>query len=123
MVLAHRCGAAALAERARGELLAAGWRPDPLRSSPLDALSATERRVAELVSKGLSHRDIAQSLFVTEHTVAERVAGALEKFHAGSREELAARYASGARSDEGAQVVVATPLCCSENSRRSGSVW
>lgn len=102
MVLAHRCGAAALAERARGELVAAGWRPDPLRSSPLDALSATERRVAELVSKGLSDRDIAQSLFVTEQTVAERVAGALEKFHAGSREELAARYASGARSDEGA---------------------
>ena len=114
MVLAHRCGAAALAERARGELVAAGWRPDRLRSSPIDALSATERRVAEFVSKGLSDRDIAQSLFVTEQTVAERVAGALEKFHAGSREELAARYASGARSDEGAPTAYPAGLSARE---------
>lgn len=100
MLLAHRCGARALAERARGELVAAGWRPAPLRTSPFDALGATERRVAELVAKGLSDREIAQSLFVTERTVSERVAGATEKLHAGSRAELAERYRTRAASEE-----------------------
>jgi DNA-binding NarL/FixJ family response regulator len=101
MVLAQRCGAAQLAEQARGELVAAGWRPDPLRASPFDALSATERRVTELVAKGLSDREIAQSLFVTERTVTERVEGALRKLHAGSRDELAERYRGRAASEEG----------------------
>jgi DNA-binding NarL/FixJ family response regulator len=101
MVLAHRCGAKLLAQRARGELVAAGWRPDPLRSSPFDALSATERRVAELVAKGLPDREIAQFLFVTERTVTERVEDALEKLHVGSRAELAERYRARAASDEG----------------------
>lgn len=99
MFLAHRCGAARLAEQARGELVAAGWRPDPLRASPFDALSATERRVVELVAKGLSDREIAQSLFVTERTVKQRVDGALEKLHAGSRDELAQRHRGRGASD------------------------
>jgi DNA-binding NarL/FixJ family response regulator len=103
MVLAHRCGAARLAQQARSELVAAGWRPDPLRASPFDALSATERRVAELVARGLSDREIAQSLFVTERTVAERVDDAMRKVHATSRDELADRYRGRAASEEGAR--------------------
>lgn len=91
MVLAHRCGAAALAQQARSELIAAGWRPDPLQTSPFDTLGATERRVVELVTNGLSDREIAQSLFVTERTVTERVDHAMQKLHAGSRAELADR--------------------------------
>ena len=101
MFLAHSCGAVLIAGQARGELVAAGWRPDPLRASPFDALSATERRIAELVAKGLSDREIAQSLFVTERTVKERVDGAMEKLHAGSRDELAERYRGRGASDEG----------------------
>jgi DNA-binding NarL/FixJ family response regulator len=101
MLLAHRCGAAALAERARAELVAAGWRPEPLRSSPLNVLSAGERRVVELVSEGLSDRDIAQALFVTERTVSDRVAGAMQKLRAASRSELEQRYHAQASSDEG----------------------
>ena len=101
MLLAHRCGAAALAERARAELVAAGWRPDPLRSSAFNALSAGERRVVELVSAGQSDRDVAQALFVTERTVSERVEAAMEKLHAASRTELAQRYHKQTFSDEG----------------------
>jgi DNA-binding NarL/FixJ family response regulator len=91
MLLAHRCGARRLADRARAELIAGGWRPDPLRSNPLESLSATERRVLELVDDGLSDRDIAQAMFVTEQTVAERVESAQGKLGARSRAELADR--------------------------------
>ena len=101
MVLAHRCGSAVLAEQARRELIGAGWRPDPLRASPFEALTATERRVADLVAKGLTDREIAQSIFVTERTVVERVAGAVHKLRAGSRGELADRWRGRAASDEG----------------------
>ena len=34
-----------------------------------DALTASELRVAELAASGMTNRDIAQSLFVTQHTV------------------------------------------------------
>lgn len=101
MALAHRCGATPLAVQAREELVAAGWRPDPLQTGPFDALSATERRVSELVANGLSDREIAQALFITERTVAERVEGAIGKLHAGSREDLADRY-RGRVAGEGA---------------------
>lgn len=101
MLLAHRCGARLLAEEARHELVAAGWRPEPLRTSPFDALSATERRIVEMVAKGRSDREIAQALFITERTVAERVERALEQLHAGSRAELAERYRPrSARAEE-----------------------
>ena len=91
MVIAHRCGAAHLAQQARSALIAAGWRPEPLQTSPLDALGATERRVVDLVTSGRSDREIAQSLFVTEQTVTELVDRAMQKLHAGSRAELADR--------------------------------
>jgi hypothetical protein len=54
MLLAHRCGAAPLVEDARRELVAAGWQAERPRASLFDALSATERRGAEFVAKGLS---------------------------------------------------------------------
>jgi hypothetical protein len=44
--LAHRCGARALSERARTELIAAGARPRRLVLTGLDSLTASERRVA-----------------------------------------------------------------------------
>jgi DNA-binding NarL/FixJ family response regulator len=82
----------------------AGWRPEPLRASPFDSLSATERRAVELVARGLSDRLIAQSLFVTERTVAERVDGAMQKLHASAREELTERYRRRAASEQVAPV-------------------
>ena len=63
------CGARALAERARTELRAAGGRSSGPEGSGVGALTASERRVAELAAEGLSNPEIAQALFVTRKTV------------------------------------------------------
>ncbi len=69
MELAHRCGATPLADRAVEELRAAGGRPRRRAGTGADALTASERRVAELAAAGVSNKEIAQSLFVTLRTV------------------------------------------------------
>jgi DNA-binding CsgD family transcriptional regulator len=67
--LATECGATALVERAHGELVASGARPRRLVMRGLDALTASERRVAELAADGLTNREIAETLFLSEKTV------------------------------------------------------
>jgi DNA-binding CsgD family transcriptional regulator len=67
--LAERGGARALAERARTELRAAGGRVSDPYGAGVEALTASERRVAELAAAGQSNPEIAQSLFVTRKTV------------------------------------------------------
>jgi DNA-binding CsgD family transcriptional regulator len=67
--LAERCGARALAERARTELRAAGGRSSYREGRGAQELTVSERRVAELAAVGLSNPEIAQALFVTRKTV------------------------------------------------------
>jgi len=67
--LAHRCGARALAERGRQELLATGARPRRLVLSGRDSLTPTEARVAQMAAEGQSTPEIAQVLFVSPKTV------------------------------------------------------
>ena len=86
--LAHRCGALALTERARTELIAAGARPRRLVLSGLDSLTPSERRVAQLAASGLSNRDIAQNLFITARTVEGHLTHAYHKLAITSREQL-----------------------------------
>jgi DNA-binding CsgD family transcriptional regulator/Tfp pilus assembly protein PilF len=88
--LAHRCGAIALTERARTELIAAGGRPRRLVLSGLDSLTPGERRVAQLAAGGLSNRDIAQNLFITARTVEGHLTHAYQKLAIASREQLPA---------------------------------
>ncbi|MBS1893821.1 MAG: helix-turn-helix transcriptional regulator [Actinobacteria bacterium] len=85
---ARRCGATALVERAHRELVTAGARPRRLMFSGLEALTASERRVAEMASGGLSNREIAQTLFVTAKTVENHLGRAYAKLGIHSREEL-----------------------------------
>jgi len=85
---ASRCGATALAERARSELVTAGARPRRERSSGQDALTASERRVAELALEGLTNRQIAETLFVTTSTVEKHLASAYSKLDIAGRAEL-----------------------------------
>jgi DNA-binding CsgD family transcriptional regulator len=88
--LAHRCGARALEERAFGALRAAGARPRrPVLSGP-DALTASERRVAELAARGMANREIAESLFVTVRTVEFHLSHSYRKLGIDSRSKLAA---------------------------------
>lgn len=92
--LAHRCGALALTERARTELVAAGGRPRRLLLTGVDSLTASERRVAQLAAAGLANRDIAQNLFVTTRTVEGHLTHAYQKLDITSREELPAALSS-----------------------------
>lgn len=88
MDLAHRRGAAALARRAREELVAAGARPRRLAISGRDALTASERRVAAMACEGLTNRQIAQRLFVTQRTVEGHLSNAFAKLGVESRDRL-----------------------------------
>jgi DNA-binding CsgD family transcriptional regulator len=89
MDLAHRCGATALTARARQELLAAGARPRRAMRSGVEALTASERRVAGMAAEGMTNREIAQALFVTMRTVEVHLTHAYQKLDIASREELA----------------------------------
>lgn len=86
--LAAGCGARALAVRAREELLAAGARPRRERVSGVEALTASERRVAQMASTGMTNREIAQALFVTMKAVALHLTHVYEKLEIAGRPEL-----------------------------------
>jgi DNA-binding CsgD family transcriptional regulator len=94
MELAHRCGATPLADRAEEDLRAAGGRPRRRAGVGADALTASERRVAELAAVGASNKEIAQSLFVTLRTVEMHLSNAYSKLEIRSRHELANALAS-----------------------------
>jgi DNA-binding CsgD family transcriptional regulator len=91
--LAQRTGATPLAERARRELLAAGARPRRTALTGPDALTSAERRVAGLAADGLSNRQIAQHLFITQPTVETHLRHAFQKLGITSRAGLPAQLA------------------------------
>ncbi len=88
MEIAHRCGARPLVERAREELLAAGARPRRFARTGVDALTPSELRVARMAAEGLTNRQIAQELFVTERTVEGHLTHAFAKLGISTRGEL-----------------------------------
>jgi DNA-binding NarL/FixJ family response regulator len=90
---AHRIGARPLAEYAETELRATGARPRRAVLTGLDSLTASERRVAEYASQGLTNREIAQTLFVTARTVEGHLTSIFRKLQLDSRIELAAALA------------------------------
>jgi DNA-binding NarL/FixJ family response regulator len=85
---AHRAGAKPLAEYAETELRATGARPRRVVLRGLDSLTASERRIAELASEGLTNREIAQTLFVTARTVEGHLTSVFRKLQLDSRNEL-----------------------------------
>jgi len=87
--LALHCGAHAVVRRAREELLASGARPRRLALSGAEALTPSERRVAELAAAGRSNREIAQELYVTEKTVEGHLSHSYDKLGIRSRAGLA----------------------------------
>jgi DNA-binding NarL/FixJ family response regulator len=96
--LAHRAGAGALAARADTELRASGAKPRRIALSGLEALTASERRVAELAAEGLTNRQIAQALFVTMRTVEGHLTRVFGKLELRSRDELAGALAGTTRA-------------------------
>jgi DNA-binding CsgD family transcriptional regulator len=93
--LADACGADGLVEHVRSELYATGARPRTTATGGVDALTASERRVAAFAAEGQSNRDIAQALFVTPKTVEVHLSNAYRKLGIRSRRELAGALAEG----------------------------
>jgi DNA-binding CsgD family transcriptional regulator/predicted negative regulator of RcsB-dependent stress response len=96
--LAVDCGADALAVRAHDELVAAGARPrrDPIESR--STLTASELRVARMAADGLTNREIAQALFLTEKTIEVHLTRAYRKLEIHSRSQLARALPAAAPS-------------------------
>ena len=61
------------------------------QDEPGDPLSAREREVLQLIAQGRTNREIAQSLFVTEHTVKYHVTSLFNRLNVTSRAEAVAR--------------------------------
>jgi DNA-binding CsgD family transcriptional regulator len=79
-------GAVLWAGRARTEAGRIGGRT----SSGTD-LTGSERRVAELVAGGMTNREVAEALFLSEHTVESHLSSAYRKLGVRSRTELASK--------------------------------
>jgi DNA-binding CsgD family transcriptional regulator len=81
----EQLGAATWVEKARGELARIGGRRRE------EGLTAAERRVAALVAKGQTNREVAAALFLGERTVASHLTHIYAKLGLRSRTELARR--------------------------------
>jgi DNA-binding CsgD family transcriptional regulator len=94
--LARHCGARALLAQASTELAAAGVRLRRPALTGLDALTPSERRVADMAASGMSNPEIAQALFLTRKTIEMHLGRAYRKLAVGGRAELAgALHGSG----------------------------
>ena len=87
--LAGRASAAALAARARDELVASGARPRRALVTGPGALTPSERRAVAIARQGRTNREIAQLLSVTEKTVELHLRNAYRKLGIRSRAQLA----------------------------------
>ena len=96
MDLAHECGAAGLADRARTELRASGVRARRTALSGPASLTESERRVVELAVEGKTNREIAAELFVTVKTVEVHLSNAYRKLEVKGRRQLAEAMATAA---------------------------
>jgi ATP/maltotriose-dependent transcriptional regulator MalT len=91
---AHDLGADALARQAETELRATGAKPRRVLLIGLEALTSSERRIAELAADGLTNREIAQSLFVTARTVEGHLTNVFQKLDVERRTALPAALAT-----------------------------
>ena len=87
---AHVCGATALCEQARAELLLAGGRPRPPVGAGAASLSPAERRVAELAAEGATNRDIGRHRYLSPKTVEMHLRSVYRKVDIPGRGHLAA---------------------------------
>ena len=93
LALFEALGAAIWADNARAELARVGGR---LRL--LGDLTPTERRIAALVTRGRSNKEIAATMFVTPKTVGTQLSRIYRKVGVRSRTELASRLRSDAEA-------------------------
>ena len=86
--IARAGGAGELERRASEELAVAGARAGRAARRGREALSPSERRVAQLAASGMSNREIAEELFVTRKAVEWHLRNAYVKLGISSRRDL-----------------------------------
>lgn len=86
---AARLGAVPLADRALDELRATGAHPRRETMQGAGSLTPTEKRIAELASRGLSNRAIADKLVITPKTVEWHLGRIYSKLSVAGRGDLA----------------------------------
>ena len=91
-----RLGAAVWSDRTRTELERIGGRP----AAPTK-LTATERRVANLVAEGRTNKEVADAMFISVYTVEGNLTRIYRKLGIRSRTELAARVGRHPEPTEG----------------------
>jgi DNA-binding CsgD family transcriptional regulator len=96
--LASRGRADAHVQTAQVELAASGARPRRVHLSGVDALTPSERRIADLGASGLTRRQIAEKLFITPKTVEFHLRHVYQKLDIHNREELAEALGEGAET-------------------------
>lgn len=92
--IAHRCGAIPLEDQARTELAATGARPRKAVFTGIESLTPSELRVARMAAEGMTSREIAQALTVTEKTVETHLRHVYQKLDIARRTELSGALAS-----------------------------
>ncbi len=90
----------ALAASLLSEMKAGLREPSPL-ASPLDELTERERQILEQVAAGLSNKEIAQQLFLSEKTVKHYMTNILQKLQVRNRVEAALLAQSGRLKGKG----------------------
>ena len=86
----------AWAQRAADELAATGATARPRRPFTDEPLTSQETRVALLVARGLSNREVAAALFLSPKTIEHHLASVFRKRGFRSRTELASAFAAAA---------------------------
>jgi DNA-binding CsgD family transcriptional regulator len=84
------------AQRAADELSATGATARPRRPLASEPLTSQETRVALLVARGLSNREVAAALFLSPKTIEHHLASVFRKRGFRSRTELASAFATAA---------------------------
>jgi DNA-binding CsgD family transcriptional regulator len=87
--LADDVGAPRLVAEAREQLRALGRRPRRAARTGIEALTPSERRVADLAAQGLSTPQIAHRLFITRKTVESHLGQSYRKLGISTRTDLA----------------------------------
>jgi DNA-binding NarL/FixJ family response regulator len=77
-----------LAASLLSEMTGQAWRQKPA-NSPLDDLTERERQILEKVAAGLSNKEIAAQLYLSEKTVKHYMTNILQKLHVRNRVEAA----------------------------------
>lgn len=99
--MADEFGAQPLVARARRELAAIGRRPRRAARRGVEALTASELRVAGLAAEGHSTPQIAHRLHITRKTVESHLGQAYRKLEISGRAELAAKIGDFGGKDRG----------------------